>query len=78
MGGEHAGGRRPIVWTTESSDEKYQKYNTRWPKMAADRKFYTQQPTKNMRKQSRRERVGGESGADHGGSVIPSFWGQYV
>ena len=34
--------------------------------MAADWKFYTQQPTKNMRKLKRMKRVGGESGGDCG------------
>ena len=52
--------------------KKYQKYNIHWPQMAADQKFYTQQPTKNMRKLKRMEWVGGESGGDCG------LWGVCV
>jgi hypothetical protein len=29
-------------------------------------------------KRHRRERIGDVSGVDRGGSVIPSFWGQYI
>jgi hypothetical protein len=44
-GGEHLRGHRPIVWTIKLIDNKIQK-NAYWPKMAADSKFYIQQPPK--------------------------------